>query len=472
MKADIYFGSTCTKTLEYSEVLSPYDGRVASQVALCSKEDALKALKIAKKSSKLAKKAPLHVRVDWLLDVAKKLEVSKEEMAQTITDEVGKPIKFSRIEVSRAIETIKLSAYAMMSIHGETFDTTAMPSGKKTLSFYKREPVGVVLAITPFNFPINLVAHKIAPALVAGNVVVLKPTPKAPLTAFKLAKLFIESEFASIDALSIVYDGEGVNDALVKSETPRVISFTGSVQVGKIIMGNAGIKKVALELGGNAATYIDSSADIKYSANKCALGAFINSGQVCISLQRIYVNSRIYDEFAQELAKETKALHVGNPYDERTFIGPMINIESAQKAKSWVQSAKDEGAKLLCGGSCENLMFVPTIMTDVTQDMSIVCEEVFAPIVSLIKVEDFDDAKERMNDSVYGLQHSIFSNDMSTCRRAIDELEAGGVVINDIPTLRFDIQPYGGIKNSGIGKEGPKYAIQEEYTQIKSVIIC
>jgi len=472
MQADIYFGSTCKKVDEYKKVLSPYDGRVASKVAVCCEDDALKALEIAQESSEIAKKTPLHVRVNWLLDVAKKLEENKEDMAQTITDEVGKPIQFSRVEVSRAIETIKLSANAMMNLHGETFDTTAMPSGKETLAFYKRIPVGVVLAITPFNFPLNLVAHKIAPALVAGNAVVLKPTSSAPLTAFKFAKLFIESEFACKDALSVVYSGKGVNDVLVKSPIPRVISFTGSVPVGREITSKAGIKKLALELGGNAATYIDKSSDIKLAASKCALGAFINSGQVCISLQRIYVNKEVYEEFASELKEQTKVLHVGSPYDDKTFIGPMINQKAVDQAKSWIQNAKDEGATLFYGSTCKELMFSPIIMTDVTEDMNIVCEEVFAPVVSLIKVKDFDEAKVKMNNSPYGLQYSIFSNDMSTCKRAIDELNAGGIVINDIPTLRFDIQPYGGFKESGIGKEGPKYALEDEYTQIKSIVIC
>ena len=472
MKADIFFGSTCKEVKKYREVLSPYDGRVASQVAVCTQNDALKVLDIAKKSAESAKKASLHVRVNWLLDVAQKLELNKEDMAQTLTDEVGKPIKFSRVEVSRCIETIKLSANAMMNLHGETFDTTAMPSGKETLAFYRREAVGVVLAITPFNFPLNLVAHKIAPALVAGNAVVLKPTSSAPLTAFKFAKLFIQSEFACKDALSVIYSGEGVNDALVQSPIPRVISFTGSVPVGREITSKAGIKKIALELGGNAATYIDKSADVAIAASKCALGAFINSGQVCISLQRIYVNESVYEEFASCLAKETKTLHVGNPYDEKTFIGPMINQKAVDQAKSWIQNAQDEGATLFYGSTCKDLMFAPTIMTDVTEDMNIVCEEVFAPIVSLIKVKDFDEAKNKMNNSPYGLQYSIFSDNMSICKRAIDELNAGGIVINDIPTLRFDIQPYGGFKESGIGKEGPKYALEEEYTQIKSVVIC
>ena len=472
MKAEIYIGSTIKESSEYKEILSPYDNRVVSQVAICDENTAKEALIKAKEAMIGAKKTSLHVRVNWLLDVANKLKENKEDMARTITDEVGKPIAFARVEVDRAIETIKLSANAMMNLHGETFDTTAMPSGKETLAFYKREPVGVVLAITPFNFPLNLVAHKIAPALVAGNTVVLKPTGQAPLVAFKFAQMFIQSKFATADALSVVYSGSGVNDALVKSNIPRVISFTGSVPVGKEITSKAGIKKIALELGGNAGTFIDKSANIAQSAKKCALGAFINSGQVCISLQRIYVHEDAYEEFAKALKEETKALKVGSPYEDETFIGPMINQKALNQAKSWIKNAVDEGATLFFGGKYKELMFEPTIMTNVTEEMNIVCQEVFAPIVSLVKVKGYEEAREKMNNSPFGLQHSIFSNDLEICKRAIDELEAGGVVINDIPTLRFDIQPYGGYKQSGIGKEGPKYALEEEYTQIKSVVIC
>ncbi|MDD3341977.1 MAG: aldehyde dehydrogenase family protein [Sulfurospirillaceae bacterium] len=472
MQADVYFGSICTAKSSYKEVLSPYNGEVVSRVAVCNQDDALAVLKIAHKAFKDTKNSPLYQRIHWLLDVAEKLEKEKEKVAQTITHEVGKPIRFSRIEVERCIETIKLSASAIVEINGETFDTTATPSGKKTLAFYKREAVGVVLAITPFNFPLNLVAHKIAPALVAGNAVVLKPTSQAPRTAFLLAQLFIESPYALTDALSLIYSGKGVNDTLVQSSIPRVISFTGSVPVGREITQKAGIKKIALELGGNAATYIDHSANIAVAAARCAIGAFINSGQVCISLQRIYVHESVYDVFSHALVEETKTLLVGSPYDEQTFIGPMINEKAMMQAKHWVQNAIDEGAEVLCGFTCKDLLFEPTVMGNVTEEMNIVCEEVFAPIVSLIKVASYEEAKARMNNSPYGLQYSIFSNNLTMVQDAIDHLEAGGVVINDIPTLRFDLQPYGGSKNSGIGKEGPKYALIDDYTQIKSVVIC
>lgn len=471
MEAKIFFGSNEVSKDSVSERKSPYDGRVVSTAPICDSEDTIKALKIAEMATKSAKASTLSQRCSWLLDVAQKLRENKEDMAQTITNEVGKPITFARVEVERCIETITLSAETMRTMHGETINTDAMASGKKTLSYFSRVPVGVVACITPFNFPLNLVAHKLAPALVAGNTVVLKPTPEAPLTAYKFAKLFIESEFAIKDALSVVYGDADVGSTLVKSDIPRVISFTGSVPVGNIITKSAGIKKVGLELGGNAATYVDSSADLDLAAQRCSLGAFVNSGQVCISLQRIYVDEKIYDEFASKMATETKKLKVGSPYDDDTFMGPLIDDDASTRAMSWVESAIAEGAKALLEPKKDGRMFHPCVMADVRDDMAIVCEEVFAPIVSLVKVKDFDDALPRMNNSPYGLQFSVFTNDLKLTQRAIDELEAGGIVINDMPTLRFDIQPYGGVKLSGVGREGPRFAI-EEMTEIKSVVIC
>lgn len=471
MVANIYFGSQETSRQELTQRVSPYSGEVVSKAPICSAEDAQKALLIAKEAAKEARKSTLSQRCSWLLDVAQKLRETKEDIARTITDEVGKPIAFSRIEVERCIETVILCAETMRTMHGETINTDAMPSGKKTTAFFLRESAGVVVAITPFNFPLNLVAHKLAPALVAGNAVVLKPTPEAPLTAYKFAKLFIESPSAIKDALSVVYGDAEVGSALVTSDIPRVISFTGSVPVGNIIAKSAGIKKVSLELGGNAATYIDESADLDLAASKCAIGAFVNSGQVCISLQRIYVNAKIYDAFAQKMAQQTKKLVVGSPYDDDTFMGPLIDDEACKRAMGWVESAIEEGATAMLPPRVDGRLFYPCVMADVRDDMAIVCEEVFAPIVSLVRVESFDDALPRINNSPYGLQFSIFTNDLGLAKRAIYELDAGGVVINDMPTLRFDIQPYGGVKLSGVGREGPRFAI-EEMSEIKSVVIC
>src|SRR3989339_1548560 len=470
MDAHVWMGSRQTVAQNYIERLSPYDGRVVSRAAECSAEDAHQALIIAKNAAKIAKKVPLHQRCAWLLDVASKLYEQREEFAKVLCDEVGKPITYARIEVDRAVETITLSAETMRTMHGETINTDAMSSGRKAHAYWRREAVGVVVAITPFNFPLNLVAHKLAPALVAGNTVVLKPTPEAPLCAYKLSKLFIESPYATPDALSVVYGDAEVGSVLVGSDIPRVISFTGSVGVGNIITKSAGIKKVSLELGGNAATYIDTSADLEYAASRCAIGAFVNSGQVCISLQRIYVDNSIYEEFALKMAEATSKLVVGSPYNDDTFLGPLINDEAAERAMSWVESAMEEGAQPLTPPHREGRIFYPCVMADVHESMKIVCEEVFAPIVSLVRVNGIDDAIERMNNSPYGLQFSVFTNNLSHATKAIDELDSGGVVINDMHTLRFDIQPYGGVKLSGVGREGPRFAI-EEFTEIKSIVI-
>ena len=471
MEAKIFFGDVEVTKTKTEEIKNPYTGKVVATFPVCDESDAKEALQKAKEAFMKNREIPLSQRVAWLEDVIEGLREQKEDIARTITDEVGKPISSARVEVERCIETLRLSITAAVEQHGETFSTDAMPSGRKTVAFYKRVPAGVAVLITPFNFPLNLIAHKLGPALISGNAVVLKPTPEAPLTAYKFARLFVQSPHRSPNALSLVYGDAEVGSTLVKSPIPRVISFTGSVPVGKIIMSQAGIKKVSLELGGNAATFIDESADLETAAKKCAVGAFANSGQVCISLQRIYVHEKVADTFAALLAQEANRLVVGDPYDETTFMGPLINEEAAIRAESWVQSAVDEGAELLSGGKREGNIFPPTVMNRVHDKMNIVCEEVFAPIVSIVQVKDFEEALIKINNSPYGLQYSIFTNDLKNTQRAIEAFECGGVVVNDIPTVRFDIQPYGGSKLSGIGKEGPKYAL-EEFTEIKSVVIC
>ena len=470
-EAKIFFGSNEETKETLQERRSPFDGTVVSTAPVCDADDTIMALHIAKRVAKEAAKSPLSQRILWLEDVAKRLAEEKESFAMMLAREVAKPVAFSRIEVERCVETIRVTAMELANLHGETIPTDIMPSGKKTLAYYRREPVGVVACITPFNFPLNLVAHKIAPALGAGNTVVLKPTPEAPMVAYMFAKLFVDSKYSIKDALSVVYGDAEVGSTLVTSDIPRVISFTGSVPVGNIITKQAGIKKVSLELGGNAASYIDKSADLVLAAKRCAFGAFYNSGQVCISLQRIYVNEEVYEEFAELIAKETSLLKVGSPYDEETFMGPLIDEESKNRAKTWIASAQNEGARVISGGKKVDGIFAPTVMADVTDEMKIVCEEVFAPIVSLVSVPSYEVAVEKMNNSPYGLQFSIFTNDLRMTQTFIDDAECGGVVINDIPTLRFDVQPYGGSKLSGVGREGPKWAL-EEFTEVKSVVIC
>jgi len=469
-EAKMLLGSSEVGKAQTSERKSPYDGKRVSIYPICHEEDAHKALEIAQKAAPLAAKSPLHQRIAWLEDVAARLREYQEDFARLIVDEIAKPLKFARIEVLRCAETIELTAKELVRLGGETIPTDVTASGKKILAYYDRVPLGVCVCITPFNFPLNLVAHKIAPALGAGNSVVLKPTPEAPLTAYRLAKLFVDSKYAVPDALSVVYGDAEVGSALVKSPIPRAISFTGSVSVGRVITQQAGIKKVSLELGGNAATFVDRDADLELAAKKCAFGAFYNSGQVCISLQRIYVHEEVYETFTELIAAETAMLKIGSPYKEETFMGPLINEDARHRAKSWVASAKDEGAAVAAGGEESDGIFPPTVMAEVTDEMKIICEEVFAPIVSLVSVPDYETALTKINTSPYGLQYSIFTESLAQARRFIEDAECGGVVVNEIPTVRFDIQPYGGSKLSGVGREGPRWAL-EEFTEIKTVMI-
>ncbi|MBL0721203.1 MAG: aldehyde dehydrogenase family protein [Sulfurovum sp.] len=471
IRVNAFFGSTEEIMEQEENIYSPYDGEIVTIVPICSAEDTKRALNIAKGATKGARETPLSQRILWLEDVAHTIEDSKEAFALTLAQEVAKPITFARVEVDRCIETIKLTVAELVNLSGETIPTDVTPSGKKTLAFYRYEPVGVVACITPFNFPLNLVAHKIAPALGAGNCVVLKPTPEAPRISYMFAKAFINSPYAVKDTLSVLYGDVEVGSTLVKSPIPRVISFTGSVPVGKIITSQAGIKKISLELGGNAGTYIDKSADLSFASIRCAFGAFVNSGQVCISLQRIYVHKDVYQTFIDLMAIETQKLKVGSPYNNDTFMSSLINDDASSRAKGWIENAKREGARVVTGEYEVDGIFPPTVVADVTDDMEIICEEVFAPIVSLISVDSYEEAILKMNNSPYGLQFSIFTNDLRLTQRFIDDAECGGVVINDIPTLRFDIQPYGGSKLSGVGREGPKWAL-EEFTEIKSIIIC
>lgn len=470
MIANIFFGDREVERDIKKDIKNPYTRDIVSQYSICHKNDSLKALEIAKNSFQNNKTILLSQRVLWIEDVVKKLLENRERFAKIITDEVAKPIKFSRVEVDRCIETLKLTISSAIEQHGETFSSDAMPSGKKTVSFFKRVPVGVAVLITPFNFPLNLIAHKLAPALISGNSIVLKPTPEAPRIAYEFAKLFIESQYRSPDSLSLIYGDAEVGSALVTSNIPRVISFTGSVEVGRIIISQAGIKKVSLELGGNSATFIDEDSDIEFASKRSIFGAFFNSGQVCISLQRVYIHKNIYDQFVINIKKEVKKIIIGNPYNEDTFMSSLIDQNSIERSIQWVDNAVKNGANIIIGGKKEDSMFLPTVLENVKDNMEVICQEVFAPILTLIKVNNFDEALSKINNSQYGLQHSIFTNSLKNTIKAIDEFESGGVIINDIPTLRFDIQPYGGVKNSGIGREGAKYAL-EEFTDIKSIVI-
>jgi glyceraldehyde-3-phosphate dehydrogenase (NADP+) len=341
--------------------------------------------------------------------------------------------------------------------------------GKNRLAWTERIPRGVVFGITPFNFPLNLVAHKVAPALAAKNAIILKPSPRTPLTSVLLGEVFLESGLPKA-ALQIVNMDVQLIDGVLRDDRIGMVSFTGSVEVGWKIKEKSGRKAVALELGGNAPVIVDETADFDFSLERSAMGAFVYAGQVCISAQRFFVHEQIFDRWTNKFAQKAKNLKTGNPLDEATELSVMIDETAARRAESWVKEATDNGARLLCGGRREGAFLEATILTDTQPEMRVVAEEVFAPVAVVEKFSDFDEAINTANQSKYGLQAGVFTRDLQRAKRAGEKLEFGGVVINDVPTFRVDNMPYGGVKASGFGREGVRYAM-EEMTETRVIIV-
>ena len=469
MKKKMLIGGKWTGGKDYFDLLSPYDGSVLASVPQGSNGDIAAAVKSALSGFKELSALPPHKRSDILLDTSFGIAERKEELSGTITRESGKPITYSLAEVDRAAETFRFASEEAKRIHGETIPMGASKGSENRTAFFERFPLGVIGAIAPFNFPLNLVAHKLAPAIAAGNAVVLKPAEQTPLTALILGEILLAAGLPK-EAINIVTGGASTGAALVRDERLKMITFTGSPPVGREIKAGAGMKKVTLELGSNSAVIIEPDTDIDAAVTRSLMGAFANSGQVCISLQRIYLHKDIYEEFKTMFVEKAKKLKSGDPMAPETEIGPLIDQGAAQRSFDWICEAADSGAKVLCGGGREGSFFEPTVLEEVGPDMNVVCKEVFAPIVSLIPYSDFDSAIEMVNDSIYGLQAGIYTNDINKAFKAFRTLEVGGVIINDVPTYRADHMPYGGLKESGLGREGLKYAI-EEMTEMKTLIL-
>ncbi|RKY86071.1 aldehyde dehydrogenase [candidate division KSB1 bacterium] len=453
---------------ESFEVKNPYNNEVLGTVPKASKEDVEMAISSAEKSFKIMSEMPAHKRSSILQRTSELINDKKEEIAEIIAKEAGKAWKYAIGEASRAVETFKFASEEAKHIAGETVPMDASKGSENRFGFYIRVPIGIIGAISPFNFPLNLVAHKVAPAIAAGNTVVLKPASYTPLTAIKLGEIMIEAGIPD-GALNIIMGGGStVGTWLVESPKLAMITFTGSPPVGQFIKNRAGMKRVTLELGSNSAALIDEDADIDYAVQRTVMGSFANSGQVCISVQRIYIHKNIYDEFLEKFLDSTKKQVVGDPLDKNCDVGPMIDEGEAIRAETWVNEAVESGAKILTGGKREGAMFQPTVLTNVKPDMKVISSEIFAPVVSVIPFSDFDEAVKLVDDSIYGLQAGVFTKDVNKAFRAIKNINVGGVIINDVPTYRADHMPYGGNKLSGIGREGLKYAI-EEMTNIKMV---
>lgn len=414
-------------------------------------------------SAQAALKVPFHSydRFKVLSKASSLLLERKQEFIETLVSEVGKPVREAQGEVERAAQTLLLSAEEAKRIHGQGVPVEAAPGSEGRMAFTIRVPVGVIAAITPFNVPLNLVCHKVGPALAAGNAVIVKPSELTPIVALKLAELLAEAGLPAGRLQVATGFGAEIGQWMVEHPNIRMFSFTGSVRTGKWIKEHAGVRKVSLELGNNAANIVHLDCKLDQAADMIAAKAFNNSGQVCISVQRVFVHEAVYDEFLSKLIDRTKRFVVGNPRDERTDIGPMISIQEAERVESWVQEAVRDGAKIEIGGKRDGAFYYPTILTGVKPDMKVCRMEVFGPVVTIDTYKTEDEVIAKANQSEYGLQAGVFTTNLDFAMKAARELEVGGVIINDASAYRVDLMPYGGIKNSGIGKEGPASAIKE-----------
>jgi acyl-CoA reductase-like NAD-dependent aldehyde dehydrogenase len=453
------------------DVVNPFDGVVVGVVPEASPELVERAIRAAREGFKANAALPAYQRAEILGRTSELILRDKEEIAGIIAREAGKSWKFALAEAERSAETFRFASHEARNEHGNLVPMDASPVSAGRFGFYLRTPIGVIGAITPFNFPLNLVAHKVAPAIAAGNALVIKPATKTPLSLLKLAELLEEAGLPAGVLNVVIGSGATVGNRLVEDERLAMLTFTGSPPVGRGIKARAGLKRVTLELGSNSPTIIEADGDLDKAVSRCVVGSFANSGQVCISVQRIFVHRARYDEFLAKFVAATRQLVIGDPMDRHTDIGPMISRNELERALVWLDEARDLGATVETGGGVvHGTCLEPTILTGVTREMKVMCSEVFAPIVSLLPYDTFEEALTMADDSVYGLQAGVYTSDINKAFTAIRRLDVGGVIINDIPTFRVDHMPYGGNKESGLGREGVRYAM-EEMTNIKMVCI-
>lgn len=451
------------------EVTDKYTGEVATRVALASPDDIDRAIAATVEASEPMRKLAPYERQAVLQHCVVRFQERFDELAMALCIEAGKPIKDSRGEVTRLIDTFRVAAEEALRIEGEVLNLVISERARGYRGMTRRVPIGPCSFISPFNFPLNLAAHKVAPAIAAGCPFVLKPASRTPIGALLIGEVLAETDLPK-GAFSILPCHRDGADLFTTDERLKLLSFTGSPDVGWKLKAKAGKKKVVLELGGNAACIIDEDTDVKDAVERLIVGAFYQSGQSCIGVQRILVHERIYDELQSLLVERTRQLVAGNPKNDDTFIGPMISESEAERLESWINEAVSAGGRLLCGGQREGAMFEATLLENVAKDQRICTQEAFGPVAVLSSFTSFDDALREVNDSVFGLQAGVFTRDLYKAQQAWDELEVGGVVIGDVPSFRVDNMPYGGVKDSGLGREGIRYAIND-MTEIRLLVI-
>jgi glyceraldehyde-3-phosphate dehydrogenase (NADP+) len=455
---------------EQFEVRSPFDGDLIATVPQATAEDVDRAIAGAVEGAVTMRRLPGYERFQILRRAADAMLVRREELAKTISLEEGKTLAEASFEVGRAAETIELSAEEAKRLGGEVLPLDGAPGGAGKLGFTLRVPCGVVAAITPFNFPLNLVCHKVGPALAAGNSVVLKPASDTPISALTLTAILLEAGLPPLGIACLTGAGKTLGDALVSDPRVRKITFTGSAEVGQHICRLAGLKRVTMELGSNSPLIVLPDADMQKVGAAVVASGYSNAGQVCISTQRVLGVGKAYDDLLGILSTQVAAIRTGNPLDAETKMGPMIRERDAQRVGQWIDEAVASGAKLVTGGSRAGAMFAPTLLADVTPEMKVSREELFGPAVGVARASDIQEAIRLANDSRYGLSAGIFTRDIDAALRFARECESGNIHINWGPAWRADLMPYGGLKESGVGREGPKYAIQE-MTEMKTVVV-
>ncbi|MEZ0480935.1 aldehyde dehydrogenase family protein [Planococcus sp. SSTMD024] len=443
------------------DVTDPQDGSLVDRVPAATKEDMETCIGAAKSGAEIAARMPVIERMQIIGKAADYIEANKDHYARTISKESSKTIREARKEVGRAVETLRLSAEEARRITGETIPFDQSPGGIGKVGYYRRFPLGIIGAITPFNDPLNLVAHKVGPAIASGNAIIVKPATVTPLSALLLAQAFSHAGLPEKILSVITGRGGEIGDVLVEHPAVRMISFTGGVETGLAITKKAGLKKVGMELGSNSPVIVLKDADLQDAVASSVSGAFWAAGQNCLGVQRVYIEDRVFDSFKEQFIEQTERYIVGDKQSELTDMGPLITEKEAKRVEGLVQEALDKGATLETGGERDGAFFSPTVLTDVPEDCALASEEIFGPVVLLYRVADLDEAIERANAVDYGLQAGIFTKNLDHAHRAIEELEVGGVMINDSSDFRIDAMPFGGVKQSGLGREGVKYAIQE-----------